>query len=195
METPFDASEGKETLAQLERRLRRDVADIGEVLRADVPLHVQRCVRTTFERSPRADDLDQAAVAALKAATQAASDAVRDDVLQALEGFEAWTWPSSEDKVPEDASSLRDHPGVAAVLDRVEVAVRALLSEHGFTDEDLGERGVYRMPSYFVAGHFMKSLVANYWRALADYTELKATLQDAEEAGTREERRARWDSA
>ncbi|MGE0710708.1 MAG: hypothetical protein AB7N76_11965 [Planctomycetota bacterium] len=194
MDTSFDAAEARHSLARLEERLQRDVGDIKRVLAADIPTHVLRAVRGTFERSARADGLDDAKVKALKAATQDASERISGEVLGALEAFEAWTWPAGE-PLPKDPQDLRDHPGLAAALDRVEAGVRELLGAHGVGVEDLGDRGVYRMPAYFVAGHFMKSLVSSYWRALADFEALRARLVDADQSDQREQRRSRWDDA
>lgn len=194
MDTEFDPIAARQTLAQLEDRLRRDVSDMRQVLVSDVPTHVVRVVRATFERSARADEMGAPAISALKQSTEVLAENLASEVGAALEDFGAWTWPSDE-TFPLDPSGLRDHPRVAEVLDRVEVAIVALLEQHEVPTKDLAGRGRYRVPSYFVAGHFMKSLVANYWRALSDYEELRAKVDDAEHSGLRDARRKKWDQA
>ncbi|HBP20449.1 MAG TPA: hypothetical protein DEA08_21990 [Planctomycetes bacterium] len=194
MDSEFDPIAARQTLAQLEDRLQRDVSDMRQVLVTDVPTHVVRVVRSTFERSSRADEMGAPAISALKQATQELAENLAGEVGAALEDFEAWTWPSDE-AFPADPSGLRDHPRVAEVLDRVEVSIVALLEQHEVPIKDLAGRGAYQIPSYFVAGHFMKSLVANYWRALRDYEELRNKVVEAEHSDVRSARRKRWDSA
>jgi hypothetical protein len=189
----FDAQEARHTLARLEERLQREVEDIRKVLGADVPTHIVRAIRGTFERSAAADALDDAAITALKKATQDCSQRVSAEVLTALEDFAAWTWPTNK-PLPTEASTLRDHPTVASVLDRIGDAVREVLAEHGVPVAAGDTRTTYTMPAYFVAGHFMKSLVGNYWRALGDFEALRIDVSEADQAGQRDKRRSRWES-
>jgi hypothetical protein len=192
MESERPDDDARETLAQLEQRLRREVADMTTVLVADVPMFFSRAVRRAFERSPAADDLDDAAVAKLKAAAQEASQAQGARVGEELAPFEVWL---PQGPVDPGQGDLSGQPAVAAVLDRVGADLAALLTEHGLGAEVLGDEASYRLPSYFVKGHFMKSLVGNYWRALADYVALREQVQEESQADQRERRRARWDEA
>jgi len=194
MDSEFDPVAARQTLAQLEERLRRDVSDMRLVLVTDVPTHVLRVVRSTFERSARADEMGAPAISALKQATDELAKSLASEVGAALEDFQAWTWPADE-AFPEDPAGLADHPHVAEILDRVEVAIVSLLEQHEIPNKDLAGRGAYQVPSYFVAGHFMKSLVANYWRALRDYEELREKISDAEHSDLRQARRKKWDQA
>lgn len=194
MDSEFDPVAARQTLTQLEERLQRDVSDMRQVLVTDVPTHVIRVVRSTYERSARADEMGAPAISALKQATEELAQTLAGEVGAALTDFQAWTWPDDE-SFPEDPSGLRDHPRVAEVLDRVEVAIVALLEQHEVPIKDLAGRGGYQVPSYFVAGHFMKSLVANYWRALRDYEELREKVSEAEHSDLRDARRKKWDQA
>ncbi len=190
---PADVQGDRLAAKQLEARLRREVGDMVKVLVADVPVFFRRTVKDVFERSPKADDLDDAALKALKVATQAESEKLAQAIEDQLGSFEVWGW--REGPVPTDSDDLHAHPQVGAILGQVETALQTLVEAHGLPKADLGKDGDYRLPSYFVAGHFMKSLVANYWRALADYHQLSARLQEEAQADQRERRRTRWDDA
>lgn len=189
---PADPQGDRLALQQLESRLRREVGDMVKVLVADVPVFFRRTIKDVFERSPRADELDDAALKALKTQTQAESERLAKAMQDQLSPFEVWGW--EQGPVPEAPDDLHDHPGIGAILGQVETALEALLEAHGIPKADLGSDGRYRLPAYFVAGHFMKSLVANYWRALADYHQLSARLREDSHADERERRRKRWES-
>jgi hypothetical protein len=187
---PAETQEATETLEQLKKRLARDVADMVKVLTADAPVFLKRPVRTVFERSDAADALDDAAVSALKAATDEASAHVEEELREALSLFDIWTW--DETPVPTNPTGLDAHPRVAPVLAKVGEAVAKVLDAHGLSPQ---AEITYQLPTYFVAGHFMKSLVADYWRVLADFHSLSVRLEEESQSDQRETRRARWDSA
>jgi hypothetical protein len=186
--------EARETLRQLEERLRRDVRDMAGVLRADVPTFLGRSVKAAFEESAAADALDDAAVKRLKEDTARTSRAVADDVGKTLERFELWTWDRA-DPPPRDARGLDANPEIAAVLRRVGEALGDLLERNGLPRNALGDRGAYRLPTYFVAGHFMKSLVESYWQTLTMHHELRQRIETSTQSDQRKRRRDRWDKA
>jgi hypothetical protein len=191
---PCDLEDAEETLRQLEERLRRDARDMATVLRTDVPTFVSRTVKTVFEECEQADSLDPTAVRRLKDDTAKTSQVLGAEVGDRLARFELWTWDRS-DPPPRDARGLDANPEVASVLRRVGEAVLELLERHGIPRSAVGEHGAYRLPTYFVAGHFMKSLVENYWQTLAMHHELRARIQSGAKDTQRKERRARWDGA
>ena len=187
-----ELEEVRQTLQQLENRLRRDVADMVRVLEADVPAQLLRTVRSVFERSNRTDALDDSAVAALKRETTETATSLGRAVAEGLSEFELWTWDSAW-PLPASPEGLAEHPRVRKVLARFADALQELLQKHGLEQE--GERAEYKVPAYFVGGCFMKSLVSNYWRALADYHQLRQRLNDLDHAEQRQARIERWDRA
>jgi hypothetical protein len=189
-----DPAEAREALAKLEERLRRDARDMTEVLRADVPVFFVRAVRSAFEESPAADRLDDAALARLKAETTRRAQAATDALVRVLDDPTAWRWDRA-DAPPRDAKGLEPHPTVGPALARVGEAMGALLEEFGVGRDALGERAAYRLPSYFVGGHYMRSLVEGFWQALAAHHELAARLAEGESHDQRAARRSRWDQA
>jgi hypothetical protein len=192
-EDPRELEEAQETLRQLEARLRRDVHDMLAVLSADVPAFVSRTVRAVFEERDEADRLDAAGVRKLKEATAKASRELQDELGRRLAPFEVWSWQRQEPP-PRDAKDLSPNPEVSATLDRIGEVVARLLEGAGIRSA-LGERAAYKLPTYFVAGHFMRSLVESYWQTLAAHHELAARVRASSSQEQRKARRQRWDQA
>lgn len=185
-----EAEEARQTLAQLEDRLRRNVSDMVKVLVADAPVFARRAVRRVFERSPVSDGLDDAALKALKDGTDTMANTVADRLGERLSPFEAWAWTGGD--VPLTRDSLDAHPAVSKCLAEIGQSIAALLDTHGYSEADRGLI-TYQLPAYFVAGQFMQSLVADYWRVLADHHELDKRLQEEALSTERTSRRSRWD--
>lgn len=193
MEEPRGA-EARESLAKLEERLRRDVRDMVEVLRADVPVWFRRAVKSIFEESDAGDALDDATLRKLKAETERRAEEAGQELARALEPFAAWGWTAATPP-PRDAKTLDPHPAVSAALARVGEAMLGLLEAHRIPPAVVGERATYRLPSYFVAGHYMKSLVESFWQTLALHHELAQRLAAGAQEDQRRARRARWEKA
>lgn len=185
--------EARETLAKLEERLRRDVRDMLEVLRADVPVFFRRAVKQAFEESDAADALDDAALRRLKADTDRRADEVGRDLASRLGPFEAWL--QAAPAPPKDARVLDEHPVVGPALGQVRAALRELLEAHGLPRAADDERLAYRLPTYFVAGHYMKSLVESFWQTLSLHQQLASQLASGAKDDQRQQRRLRWDQA
>ncbi|MCO5167044.1 MAG: hypothetical protein M9894_11835 [Planctomycetes bacterium] len=189
--TTMDEPEAREALAKLEERLRRDARDMVEVLRADVPVFFRRTVKALFEESEGADALDAGAVKRLKAEADRRADEVAQALAARLEPLSAWLWDRPEPP-PREAKGLDDHPTVGPALAEVGLALAGVLEAHGLP---VATRPDYRLPTYFVAGHYMKSLVEGYWQALALHHDLSQRLAAGAREDQRKARRARWDEA
>lgn len=193
-DTQGSPAEERESLAKLEERLRRDVRDMVEVLRADVPVFFRRAVKAVFEETEAGDALDDAAVRALKADTDRQADEVGRALGLQLDSFDAWRW-TAPGSPPRDAKLLDPHPTVGAALRHVGDALARLLEAHGIAAAALGDRATYRLPSYFVAGHYMRSLVEGFWQTLALHHELSSRVAAGAKAEQRKVRRTRWEQA
>ncbi|MBL4845430.1 MAG: hypothetical protein JKY65_07890 [Planctomycetes bacterium] len=183
-----------EALAEVEARLEREVADLRKILAADLPAHIRRCARVVFERSSQSDALNDAALQSFKQATEALANALPGEVLAPLSELGAWAWPVGT-PFPEAPNTLGELPVLANALAVVEERLGALLREHGFGPEDMGDRAAYVEPAYFVGGLYLKSVVANFWRALADYDALSHEVGELASADERAARRKRWEQA
>lgn len=189
----MDDREAREALAALEERLRRDVRAMLDVLRADVPVFFRRTVKAAFEESEEADALDDAAVRRLKAETERRADEVARDLVARLEPFEVWL--EAGQAAPRDARDLDEHAAVGPALKGIAAALREHLDAHGLRRAAQDERLAYRVPTYFVGGHYMKSLVEGFWQALAQYRELASQLAAGAQDERRQARRSRWEQA
>ena len=189
--TPDQAS-AEQSLAEVETRLSREVKALRKILSADLPVHVRRSARAVFERSAR--ELDDSALSALKAASEDLAASLPGEVLAPFAELEAWAWPEGE-PFPERPSALRDHPRLAGALETVQVGLERLLGEHGFPAEEVRPHATYPEPAYFVGGLYLKSVVANYWRALSDYDSLSREVRELASSETRAARRQRWEEA
>jgi hypothetical protein len=191
---PRELEQAEESLRNLDQKLAGDVGDMVRVLALDVPAHCLRAVRQVFLEHPHADGLDEAAVAALKQDTAHTSQRLGEEVSQQLADTALWRWEAAEPP-PESPGDLDAHPHVGPVLGRIGPALEELVVRHGFPADSLGDRAAYRLPTYFVGGQFMKSLVESYWRTLALHHHLERRLQSANQAEARKRRQQRWDSA
>lgn len=187
-----DQAAAEQALAEVETRLSREVTALRKILVADLPVHVRRSARVVFERSAR--ELDDAALSALKAGTEELAGSLPAEVLGPLEGLEAWAWPAGE-PFPESPTTLRDHPRVAGALDALRVGLERFLGDHGFPVEEIRPHVTYSEPAYFVGGLYLKSVVANYWRALSDYDSQSREVRELASAELRAERRRRWEAS
>lgn len=187
------AQDARETLAKLEERLQRDVRDMLEVLRADVPAFFKRTVKASFEEADTADALDDARVRRLKKDTDERALAVGNELARTLAPLDAWLRWDKPEPPPRDGKTLDPHPVVGPALAKVGDAVLALLESYGLPRHR--DRATYRLPSYFVAGHYMKSLVESFWQSLSLHHELRERAHTDEKQAARAKRRARWDQA
>lgn len=178
----------------VEEKLRHDVREMLEVLRADVPGFFVRETKRRFVAAPElADRLDEAKIAHLKKDVQAAGERIAAEVTRALEAWDLWAWDARA-SFPEGPRSLDANPRVAAVLARIGPALVEALARHGFPDAE-SARDAYKLPSYFVAGRFMKSLVESYWRNLQEHVELTKLIEEARTRDQRERASRKWDGA
>lgn len=187
-----DQAAAEQALAEVETRLSREVAALRKILSADLPVHLRRSARTVFERSER--ELEDAALGALKRASEELAVRLPGEVLAPFAELEAWAWPAGE-PFPEQPTGLRDHPRLAGALDAIRVGLERLLSEHGYPAAEVRPYVTYSEPAYFVGGLYLKSVVANYWRALSDYDALSREVQELTSAELRAARRQRWEEA
>ena len=149
-----------------------------------------------FERSTEADALSDEQVKALKAATTEARDRITSQVIEALTPFEVWVWDDAWPAVPASCEDFSAHPRVSEILAKVGSELGELLGEHGLPSQrPNGEPYAYRLPSYFVAGHFMKSLVGTFWRAIGEHHRLNQRLGEVDQAEQRQSRLQRWEDA
>jgi hypothetical protein len=178
----------------VEEKLRHDVREMLEVLRADVPSFFVREAKRRFVASPElAERFTDAQVAKIKKDVQAAGDQAALELTRALEPASAWAWDARA-PLPERHDTLDAHPRVSAALARIGGALAEVLAKSGFPDAE-SARDSYKLPSYFVAGRFMKSLVESYWRNLQEQVELARLIDESQNRERRERSSLKWDKS
>jgi len=178
----------------VEERLRRDVKAMLEVFKADIPGFFVREAKRRFLAAPEfSDSLAADQVGRLKRAVQEAGELTAADVVRALEDPKLWAWDPAT-PFPESARSLDPHPRVAPVLSRVGLGLSQVLAQLGFPDAE-SAKDAYKLPTYFIAGHMMKSLVEGYWRDLQEHVELTRLIDESTGRERRDRLVKKWDEA
>lgn len=178
----------------VEEKLRHDVREMLEVLKVDIPGFFVREAKRRFLGAPEfAEKLSEDQVAGLKRRIQESGDLTAADVVRALEDPLVWSWDPNA-PLPESPRSLDPHPRVGAVLSRAGLGLSQALAQLGFPDAE-SAKDAYKLPSYFVAGRFMKSLVESYWRNLQEQVELTKLIDESTGRERREKLTRKWDDA
>jgi len=178
----------------VEEKLRHDVREMLEVLKADIPVFFAREAKKRFVAAPElADRLSKEQVAKLKKDLQAAGEKTAAEVVRALEDPKAWAWEPGT-PLPENPKTLEPNPRVSAIIARAGQGLAQALSQSGFPDTE-GVRESYKLPSYFIAGRFMKQLVESYWRNLQEVVELGRLIDESSTRERREKLTKKWDEA
>ncbi|MBI3726441.1 hypothetical protein HY251_21165, partial [bacterium] len=90
--------------------------------------------------------------------------------------------------------TLDPNPRVAAALARIGAGLAEVLARHGFPDAE-SAKDSWKLPSYFVAGRFMKSLVESYWRNLSELVELTKLIDESSSRERKDRLSGKWDKA
>lgn len=180
-------------LDQFDARLAELGARIGRLLAADVRSFFPQTVRDSFTDAPAvADAMDDAALAALKADTLAAAEALSASVEQRLTPATAWLGAAPPPKDAPGTPSLITHPPVAEVVAEIERTVSEFLHARGLAAET---HIAYRLPMRFIDGENLATLTMNLWKAVQRRQEQRAKAGAAATSAALGERRRRWDEA
>jgi hypothetical protein len=189
-----DYERAVERRAVVEDKVRHDVREMLEVLRADIPNFFDLQTKKRFVTHLEfADKLDDAKVKKLRQDIHASAERTASEVVAALEPWDLWAWDARA-PFPESPKSLDPNAQVSRVLARIGAGLAKTLADHGVPDAD-SARDAYKLPSYFVAGRFMKSLVESYWRNLQELVELNRLIDETAHRDRRERNASRWDKA
>src|SRR5438309_5984134 len=91
-----EQTRAQERRAAVEDKLRHDVREMLEVLKADIPGFFAREAKRRFLGAPQfAERLTEEQVGRLKRQVQDAGDLTAADVVRALEDSKAWTWDAN----------------------------------------------------------------------------------------------------
>ncbi len=183
----------EERLRVVEEKIRRDAREIVEVLRADIPQFVRRQVRERFiAAGDFADSFDEARLKALKADVEETAARAEREIVPLLEEWGLWL--DGARAVPPAAGrrDLAGNPEIHAGLQRAGAYVKEVLERHGFGDLAAGDFP-YKLPTWFIGGRLLVSLVESYWRNLEEYLAIREALRALREREQRAKRAERWD--
>lgn len=188
------ADECAQRLEVVRAKISHDAGEIVAVLGVDFRQFFEREAKRRYVAS---DDLtlspDQ-----LRALKQGAVAMGQRAVAEEIPDLEQWEqWVDAVADVPSgDGRRLLDgNSHVAACLSRVGLLLQELLSEHGFDLGDEDFAAAYSLPTWFISGRLLVSLVESYWRNVAEYRELSGALTSLQSQTTQQQRSEAWDQA
>jgi hypothetical protein len=189
---PVTAEELQERLRVTEEKIRRDANEIVDVLRLDFPKFVDRVVRERFIAAPSADKLGDEDIKAIKDDIRRAGENASAEIIPALQDPALWlniaTVPAASDR-----HDLRGNDTIESRIQKVGAFVREVLRRHKLGAGD-AEEVAYKLPTWFIGGRHMKSLVKSYWDHVEEYQAIKGELRARNDGEQRGKRLARWDA-
>lgn len=186
----------EDRLRVIEEKIRRDAREIVEVLKVDLPAFVKRFVRDRFlAAGDFADRADAAQLKALKADVEETAQRAGREIVPGLEDWSLWLEGPKAAPSAAERRDLAANPEIQARVQKVGEYLQALLVRHRFpTVKDEDFRDAYNLPSWFISGRLVLSLVESYWRNLEEYLALRTAVAAMRERDQRAKRAERWDS-
>jgi len=178
----------------IEDRLRQDIRAMLDVLKADIPSFFAREAKKRFVAAADfAEKLSPDQLAKFKRDITSVGNVTAADVVRSLEDPKVWAWEPNT-PLPENPQGLEVHPRVGPVISRIGLGLAQVLSQLGFPDAESAKEA-YKLPTFFVAGHLMKSRVESYWRNLQELVELTRLIDESTGRERREKLLRKWDEA
>ncbi|MGH7296107.1 MAG: hypothetical protein ACRELB_14285, partial [Polyangiaceae bacterium] len=178
-------------------KIRRDAREIVDVLRVDLPAFIKRYVKDRFLAAGAfADAIGDTQVKALKADVDETALKASAEIVPTLEDWPLWLAVPKPFPAAGERRDLSGHPDIQARIQKVGDHLRALLERHRFPEvrgEELNE--AYRLPTWFIGGRLIVSLVESYWRNLEEFASVQSALTALNERDRRAKRSERWDGA
>jgi hypothetical protein len=178
----------------VEEKIRKDARGIVEVLRLDFPKFFERSVRDRYIAGDLA--FSGAALQAAKASVIAAGQKAVETILPQLEVWDLWLDDSVRVLPPGERKTLAGNAQVHALIQTCGGLRKELLVEHGFPiaeGESFDE--MYKLPTWFIGGRLLISLVESHWRSLEELRACRSELKGLSEKGRQAQRAQEWDAA
>jgi hypothetical protein len=187
----------EERLRIVEEKIRRDAREMVEVFKIDIPQFVRRQVRDRFIAAGEfADSFDAAKLRALKADVEATAARAGSEIVPLLEEWSLWIEGAKACPPPSERRDLAGNPEIHARLQRAGSYVREVLERHGFEGVGATEfASLYRLPTWFIGGRLLVSLVESYWRSMEELLAIREALRAVKDRDERAKRAERWDAA
>lgn len=191
---------GKEDLEErgkvLAEKVQRDMRELVDILKSDLPKFVERAVKERFIAAPSfADAMSDADLKALKAAVVETGKKLVAEVATSLDELAIWVDAPGPIPASAERGELRPNAEVYRRLQRAGAFVRDLLAAHKFPDLREAEfQEAYRLPSWFIGGKYPKSVVQSYWRNLEEYQAVRDALVSMKDRDEKGRLASRWDA-
>ncbi|MHC4831657.1 MAG: hypothetical protein ACYTFT_15090 [Planctomycetota bacterium] len=194
--TEDTAQDLEDRIRLTEEKVRRDAGDIVDVLKVDLPAFIERQTRERYTAAPPSFQLDRDALTQVKADVRAAGEEAIAAILPALEGDEPWFGVEGAAPTADRRRDLTANAAVNEQIQRVGGFLKQVLVKHGFPGADAESfDDVYKLPTWFIAGHLLVSCVESYWRNVEGLLALKAARQQSAAQDVKSQRASDWDSA
>jgi hypothetical protein len=178
----------------VEEKIRKDAQEMVEVLRLDFPKFFDRSVRERYVAADLA--LSGDALRAVKASVVAAGQKAVETILPQLEVWDLWLDDDITIPPVDERKTLAGNVRVHALIQECGEILKELLVEHGFPLAE-GESfdDTYRLPTWFIGGRLLVSLVESHWRSLEELRACRSELKTLSETGRQAQRAEEWDAA
>ena len=176
----------------LKEQVRIVTSEIKGILRVDLPLFVDRELKSAFINNPEfaqtiGDDLLQD----IKKALSALGENKRDEILTSLEDDALWL-PSS-DPNEDTKTSIDQNNAVWSIVSGICDSVHALKAQFNFPDGDGTIQ--YKAPSWFIERKYLPSLSEKYWRLIRELNEAQREITESHVSESKGQLARRWDEA
>lgn len=185
-----------ERIRVIEDKVQRDAREIVEVLKLDFPAFVERQAKERYTHAPHGFTLSKDELRAAKAAVAEAGRKAAAEIIPDLESPALWL--DDRVRVPPvgERRELRAHAGAHTIIQRIGGYLREALAASGFPNlDEVDFADLYRLPTWFISGRLLVSLVESYWRNLEEWQALKQTLGAMRDQTGRAQRADDWDEA
>jgi hypothetical protein len=176
----------------LRDQVRTVTLEIKEILRVDLPLFVDRELKSAFINHPDfAQTIDDDLLQDIKKALSSAGATKRDEILAALEDDALWL-PSS-DPNEDTKTSIDQNNAVWSIVSGICESVHALKVKFNFPDVDGTIQ--YKAPSWFIERKYLPSLSERYWRLIRELNEAQRQITESHASESKGHLARRWDDA
>lgn len=186
----------EESIGVVEAKIKRDAREIVNTMKADFPRFLERQARELYTSAASGFKLDAEALARVKASLAEAGERAVGEIIPELEDWSLWVETDTAIPPEGERRDLRANPRVHQAIQKIGGYLEEVLESYGFPGlEKLDFSDMYRLPTWFISGRLLISLVESYWRNLSELRALRTTLESLKEDEGKRERGAEWDAA
>jgi len=193
-EGPADERALQDRLSVVEEKIRRNADEIVSVIAADFPEFLSREIRAAFVQNPAfADTKSDDEIRTIKRNLATVSARVQEELVPKLKERDIW-FPEPGRELRSPSADLKDNPQAHDRIQGVGTYLKEILVKAGFPGAAEAKPPAYKLPTWFIGGRLLVTLVEAYWQSIEEYASLKAGLERLEVHSTKTRLERRWDS-